>query len=186
MGLFDRLTRKRQDTAPKRATRRGRGPGRTQQTRVDDLEQVRDKRRPQGVTSPIKDATKTTVPPTTSKVAAPGKILTKTTNNQKSPASGLANVTGTEQGKTGGVRRNVGSGREKKANVTREQLQKTGLTLRDYLNFMDKNDRRPRSKADSTAAKALTAGFKAKKAKKSHGRRYDEVENESQGYESWR
>ena len=57
-------------------------------------------------------------------------------------------------------------GDEKKANVTREQLQKTGLSLRDYLNFMDKNDRRPRSKADSTAAKALTAAFKAKKAKK--------------------
>ena len=104
--------------------------------------------------------------PTTSSVAAPSRTPTRTTNNQKPPASGLANVTGTEQGKTGGVRRNVGSGREKKANVTREQLQKTGLSLRDYLNFMDKNDRRPRSKADSTAAKALTAAFKAKKAKK--------------------
>jgi len=169
MGLFDRLTRKRQDTAPKRATRRGRGPGRTRQTRVDDLEQVRDRRRPQGVTSPIKDATKTTAAPTTSKVAAPGKTPTKTTNNQKPPASGLANVTGTEQGKTGGVRRNVGSGREKKANVTREQLQKTGLSLRDYLNFVDKNDRRPTSKADSEAAKKLTAAFKAKKAKKAKG-----------------
>ena len=104
--------------------------------------------------------------PTTSSVATPGKTPTRTTNNQKPPASGLANVTGTEQGKTGGVRRNVGSGREKKANVTREQLQKTGLSLRDYLNFVDKNDRRPTSKADSAAAKALTAAFKAKKAKK--------------------
>tara|TARA_E500000081_G_C6108368_1_gene341339 strand:- start:703 stop:1515 length:813 start_codon:yes stop_codon:yes gene_type:complete len=169
MGLFDRLTRKRQDAAPKRTTRRGKGPGRTRQTRVDDLEQVRDKRRPQGVTSPIKDATKATVPPTTSSVAAPERTPTKTTNDQSSPASGLANVTGTEQGKTNGVRRNVGSGREKKANVTREQLQKTGLSLRDYLNFMDKNDRRPRSKADSEAAKKLTAGFKAKKAKKMMG-----------------
>jgi len=104
--------------------------------------------------------------PTTSSVAAPGKTPTKTKNDQKSPASGLANVTGTEQGKTGGVRRNVGSGREKKANVTREQLQKTGLSLREYLNFVDKNDRRPTSKADSEAAKKLTAAFKAKKAKK--------------------
>jgi hypothetical protein len=105
--------------------------------------------------------------PTTSSVAAPSRTPTRTTNDQKPPASGLAKVTGTEQGKTGGVRRNVGSGREKKANVTREQLQKTGLSLRDYLNFMDKNDRRPTSKADSEAAKKLTAAFKAKKAKKS-------------------
>lgn len=104
--------------------------------------------------------------PTTSSVAAPSRTPTRTTNDQKPPASGLAKVTGTEQGKTGGVRRNVGSGREKKANVTREQLQKTGLSLRDYLNFMDKNDRRPTSKADSEAAKKLTAAFKAKKAKK--------------------
>ena len=102
--------------------------------------------------------------PTTSSVAEPSRTPTRTTNDQKPPASGLAKVTGTEQGKTGGVRRNVGSGREKKANVTREQLQKTGLSLRDYLNFMDKNDRRPTSKADSEAAKKLTAAFKAKKA----------------------
>jgi len=60
----------------------------------------------------------------------------------------------------------VGSGDEKKANVTREQLKKTGLSLRDYLNFIDKNDRRPTSKADSEAAKKLSAAFDAKKAKK--------------------
>jgi hypothetical protein len=102
--------------------------------------------------------------PTTSSVAAPSRTPTRTTNNQKPPASGLANVTGKD--KKPGVRRNVGSGDEKKANVTREQLKKTGLSLRDYLNFIDKNDRRPTSKADSAAAKKLTAAFDAKKAKK--------------------
>ena len=159
---FGRTTR---DEPIKKATRRGRGPGRTRQSRVDDMRTVQDARKPQGVTSPIKDATKTTAPPTTA--PRPPKVdVTKPVNNQKPPASGLANVTGTEQGKTSGVRRNVGAGREEKANVTREQLQKTGLSLRDYLNFMDKNDRRPRSKADSTEAKAITAAFKAKKAKK--------------------
>ena len=159
---FGRTTR---DEPIKKATRRGRGPGRTRQSRVDDMGTVQDARKPQGVTSPIKDATKTTAPPTTA--PRPPKVdVTKPVNNQKPPASGLANVTGTEQGKTSGVRRNVGAGREEKANVTREQLQKTGLSLRDYLNFMDKNDRRPRSKADSTEAKAITAAFKAKKAKK--------------------
>ena len=159
---FGRTTR---DEPIKKATRRGRGPGRTRQSRVDDMGTVQDARKPQGVTSPIKDATKTTAPPTTAP-RSPKVDVIKPVNNQKPPASGLANVTGTEQGKTSGVRRNVGAGREEKANVTREQLQKTGLSLRDYLNFMDKNDRRPRSKADSTEAKAITAAFKAKKAKK--------------------
>ena len=84
----------------------------------------------------------------------------------KLPASGLAKVTGKD--KKPGIRRNVGSGREKKANVTREQLQKTGLTLRDYLNFMDKNNRRP-TKADAAAAKSITEGFKKKKAVKKAG-----------------
>jgi hypothetical protein len=107
------------------------------------------------------------VPPT-SRVKPSETGAAKTNNDMKKPASGLANVTGTPQGKTGSPRRNVGSGREKKANVTREQLQKTGLTLRDYLNFMDKNSRRP-TKADAAAAKKLTAGFKAKKAKKMMG-----------------
>ena len=107
------------------------------------------------------------VPPT-SRVKPSGTGAAKTNNDMKKPASGLANVTGTPQGKTGSPRRNVGSGREKKANVTKEQLTKTGLTLRDYLNFMDKNSRRP-TKADAAAAKKLTAGFKAKKAKKMMG-----------------
>jgi hypothetical protein len=102
--------------------------------------------------------------PTTSSVAAPSRTPTNVTDNQKPPASGLANVTGKD--KKPGVRRNVGSGDEKKANVTREQLKKTGLSLRDYLNFIDKNDRRPTSKADSEAAKKLSAAFDAKKAKK--------------------
>jgi len=153
--------RKKKDVAPKKATNRGRGAGRTRGTRADDLEQVRDKRRPQGVTSPIRDAAKAAKPPT-NRVKPPKVDAVKTPNNIKDPASGLAKVTGTPQGKTGSPRRNVGSGREKKANVTREQLQKTGLTLRDYLNFMDKNSRRP-TKADAAAAKKLTAGFKAKK-----------------------
>jgi|9_EtaG_2_1085328.scaffolds.fasta_scaffold02867_12 hypothetical protein len=153
------------DEPVKRATGRGRGAGRTRRTRMDDLEQVRDRRRSQGVTSPIKDAAKPAKTPTTAP-RPPKADAAKTKNDMKLPASGLAKVTGKD--KKPGVRRNVGSGREKKANVTREQLQKTGLTLRDYLNFMDKNDRRP-TKADATAAKSITEGFKKKKAVKKAG-----------------
>ena len=109
--------------------------------------------------------TKPEVPPTSS-VKPPKTDAAKTKNDMKDPPSGLANVTGKD--KKPGVRRNVGTGREEKANVTREQLQKTGLSLRDYLNFMDKNKRRP-NKSDAAAAKKITAGFKAKKAKKMMG-----------------
>ena len=105
------------------------------------------------------------VPPTSS-VKPPKADAAKTKNDMKAPPSGLANVTGKD--KKPGLRRDVGTGSEEKANVTREQLQKTGLSLRDYLNFMDKNNRRP-NKSDAAAAKKLTAGFKAKKAKKMMG-----------------
>ena len=153
MGLFDRLTRKRQDTAPKRATRRGRGPGRTQQTRVDDLEQVRDKRRPQGVTSPIKDAAKATKPPTTAprppKARDPLRLspnIKMVPDAEKPPRPLRGTVTGKDK-TSGKLRRNVGEGRDKRANVTREQLKETGMTLRQYLNFMDKEGKRPPKKS---------------------------------------
>lgn len=105
------------------------------------------------------------VPPTSS-VKPPKTDAAKTKNDMKAPPSGLANVTGKD--KKPGLRRDVGTGSEEKANVTREQLQKTGLSLRDYLNFMDKNNRRP-NKSDAAAAKKITAGFEAKKAKKMMG-----------------
>ena len=154
------------DEPVKRIARRGRGTGRTRGTRMDDLEQVRDRRRPQGVTSPIKDAAKPAKTPTAAP-SAPKADAAKAKNDMRLPASGLAKVTGKD--KKPGIRRNVGSGREKKANVTREQLQKTGLILRDYLNFMDKNNRRPTTKADAAEAKAITEGFKKKKAVKKAG-----------------
>jgi len=89
--------------------------------------------------------------------AKKAKPSSKPTEKKDAAAPKRATVTG-----KGG--RNVGTGKDKKANVTKEQLTKTGLTLRDYLNFMDENKRRP-TKADAAAAKKLTAGFKAKKAK---------------------
>lgn len=48
---------------------------------------------------------------------------------------------------TGKGERNVGTGRNKRANVTREQLKDSGMTLRQYLNFMDKEGKRPPKKA---------------------------------------
>jgi hypothetical protein len=51
---------------------------------------------------------------------------------------------GTVTGKGG---RNVGEGRDKRANVTREQLKDSGMTLRQYLNFMDREGKRPPKKS---------------------------------------
>ena len=161
-GLFGR---RREDRPVKTIRRRGKGPGRTRKSRLDDLAEQRASRKPQGVSSPIKDAAKSATTPPSTRPKAPKADVVKQ-KKPSPPRSGLARVTGTEQGKTGGVRRNVGSGREKTANVTKEQLDKTGLILRDYLNFVDKYNRRPKTKADAAIAKDLTAMYKAKKAKK--------------------
>ncbi len=67
---------------------------------------------------------------------------------------------GTVTGKGG---RNVGVGENVRANVTREQLKNTGLTLRQYLNFMDKNDgKRP----PKVATKRMGGMMKSKMASK--------------------
>jgi len=59
---------------------------------------------------------------------------------------------------TGKGGRNVGTGKDKKANVTKEQLDASGMSLRNYLNFMDKNGKRP-----PKAKKMMGGGKKAKK-----------------------
>ena len=60
---------------------------------------------------------------------------------------------------TGKGGRNVGTGKDKKANVTKEQLDASGMSLRNYLNFMDKNGKRP------PKAKKMMGGGMAKKYK---------------------
>ena len=208
------------DKPVKRATGRGRGAGRTRNTRMDDLQDARDKRKPQGVTSPIKDATKPAKPPTaaprppkadkqsTTAVERPKapkaevkptvvrraynnpamnkKLVDKENAQKKAAAKGakktpakskssvvtpkmikdagftnLRDYLNAKQGKTrvkgaptvtGEGGRNVGinyKGAEKKANVTKEQLDASGMkSLKDYLNYMDKNDgKRPPKKS---------------------------------------
>jgi len=73
----------------------------------------------------------------------PGKSRKKkssSTSDSSKSSSPKAKVTGRDSGvrKDGG--RNVGSGDTLRANVTKEQLQRTGLTLNKYLNFMDANN----------------------------------------------
>ena len=96
---------------------------------------------------------------TKSETAAGAAAVVAKTKSKAKPAEKKAAPKTEFTGKGG---RNIAS--SKKANVTKEQLTKTDLTLRDYLNFMDKNNRRP-TKADAPAARKLTAAFKAKKAK---------------------
>ena len=74
------------------------------------------------------------------KFLAESERLKKAALAKDAAANKKENVTG-----KGG--RNVGTGRNKKANVTREQLKDSGMTLRQYLNFMDKEGKRPPKKA---------------------------------------
>jgi hypothetical protein len=86
-------------------------------------------------TRPAKPQKEPTTAPRPPKGEAPAKPMAK-----KPPRP----LRGTVTGKGG---RNVGEGQDKRANVTREQLQETGMTLRQYLNFMDKEGKRPPKKS---------------------------------------
>lgn len=143
MFLGGLLGRKTKDKPVKKATRRGRGPGRTRQTRMDDMKDAQDAQKPGGVSDRkqvfAKGALDVKKAPTTAprppKAEAPAKPTAK-----KPPRP----LRGTVTGKGG---RNVGEGRDKRANVTREQLKETGMTLRQYLNFMDREGKRPPKKS---------------------------------------
>ena len=157
MFLGGLLGRKTKDQPVKKATRRGRGPGRTRQTRMDDMKDAQDAQKPGGVSDRkqvfAKGALDVKKAPTTAprppKADAPAKVAAK-----KPPRP----LRGTVTGKGG---RNVGEGRDKRANVTREQLQETGMTLRQYLNFMDKEGKRPPKKVK----KAMRGGMMKSKMK---------------------
>lgn len=157
MFLGGLLGRKTKDQPVKKATRRGRGPGRTRQTRMDDMKDAQDAQKPGGVSDRkqvfAKGALDVKKAPTTAprppKAEAPAKPTAK-----KPPRP----LRGTVTGKGG---RNVGEGRDKRANVTREQLQETGMTLRQYLNFMDKEGKRPPKKVK----KAMRGGMMKSKMK---------------------
>jgi len=159
--------RKKKDVAPKTATNRGRGAGRTRGTRADDLADAKDKRKPRGVTSPIRNAAKAGNPPTSrvKPLSADKQNITNTvTKPNASPTVKPAKVSKTPLTKkpqvTGLDGRNVTSdgpsGKRKRANVTREQMERVGLDpkkksdLTKYLNKFDKLKRRPRKSDFST------------------------------------
>lgn len=163
MFLGGLLGRKTKDEPIKKATRRGRGPGRTRQTRMDDMKEAQDAQKPGGVSDrkqvfangalDVKKAP--TTAPRPPKAEAPAKPTAK-----KPPRP----LRGTVTGKGG---RNVGEGQDKRANVTREQLKETGMTLRQYLNFMDKEGKRPpkASGKPGKVKKAMGGGMMKSKMK---------------------
>jgi len=98
--------------------------------------------------------------PTTSKVAAPKAKTRKDPRfrfgEDYGPEKALRRNTITKEGKT-------------LANVTKEQLRDSGMTLRQYLNFMDREGKRPPKKAmrggmmkSKMKAKGMKAGGKMK------------------------
>ncbi len=87
---------------------------------------------------------------------------------EKPPRPLRGTVTGKDK-TSGKLRRNVGEGRDKRANVTKEQLKSSGMTLRQYLNYVDKEGKRPPKKAmgggmmkSKMKAKGMKAGGKMK------------------------
>ena len=53
----------------------------------------------------------------------------------------------------------VGSGKDRKLNVTKEQLDKSGMTLTGYANYMNRNDgKRPTGTSDTVAKPKSKAG----------------------------
>ena len=163
MGFFD-FGRKKKDKQVKTASRRGSGAGRTRGTRADDLADARDKRKPRGAPSPITNVQKTP----TSRAKPTGTDTPKITNNVTNPAinptvkkstvgktalTKMPQVTGLD-GRN--VKSDGPSGKRKRANVTREQMEKVGLdpnkksALTKYLNKFDKLGRRPKKSDFST------------------------------------
>ena len=105
----------------------------------------------------------------------PGKSRKKkSTGSTAKPATSTsrAKVTGKDK-KDGSVRRNVGKGETLRANVTKEQLQRLNLPvnnagLKKYLEFMDKNSRRP-TKADKLTLNKNMGGMAMKSKMASKG-----------------
>ena len=90
------------------------------------------------------------------KAKPPMKPEVPPTSRVKPPkADGRGTVTG-----KGG--RNVGGGAYERANVTKEQLDASGMSLRNYLNFMDKNGKRPPKAGKMMGGKKMMGGGMAK------------------------
>ena len=97
---------------------------------------------------------------------------TAKSGTSKTATTSRAKVTGKDK-KDGGIRRNVGTGANLRANVTKEQLQRLNLPvnnagLKKYLAFMDKNNRRP-TKADKLTLNKNMGGMAMKSKMASKG-----------------
>jgi hypothetical protein len=97
---------------------------------------------------------------------------TAKSGTSKAATTSRAKVTGKDK-KDGGIRRNVGTGANLRANVTKEQLQRLNLPvnnagLKKYLDFMDKNNRRP-TKADKLTLNKRMGGMAMKSKMASKG-----------------
>lgn len=97
---------------------------------------------------------------------------TAKSGTSKTATTSRAKVTGKDK-KDGSMRRNVGKGDSLRANVTKEQLQRLNLPvnnagLKKYLEFMDKNNRRP-TKADKLTLNKNMGGMAMKSKMASKG-----------------
>jgi len=138
--------------AAKPANRMGKGPSMLNPAEVKNRNTARFQAKSEALR---KDALKKGAPEIKkAKFLAESERLKKAALAKDAAANKKENVTG-----KGG--RNVGTGRNKKANVTKEQLDASGMSLRNYLNFMDKNGKRPPKAKKAPGGKKMN--YKPKK-----------------------
>ena len=105
---------------------------------------------PRGTKSSLERSKPTADPMTVTKTATKPKVDAKTTPKVAAPPKVTKRPQVTGKGSRN-VTREGPMGKRTLANVTREQLTNTGMTLNQYLNYMDENDgkRPPKKKAES-------------------------------------
>lgn len=171
MGIFDRMFRKKKKPKAKQKarTRRAFGKGKKPEERVSDIPEtvVKGKRRPnESQELKAKKAAVTTAkaPPKAPAMTKPSKIKAPTADMMRRkaatdpgmPAEGMAKSVG--EAKKRGASKFIGKDGRQKAAVTKEELEASGLSLRDYLNKQQGKTRKPTMKKGGKVAKHKAGG----------------------------
>ena len=156
MGMFDRMFREKKKPSVKRKarTRRAFGKGKKPEEGVSDIPEtiVEGRRRANesqelgakkaGITT-AKASPKAPATAKSNKTKAPtaDMMRRKAATDPDMPAEGMAKSVG--EAKERGASKFIGKDGRKKAAVTKEELEASGLSLRDYLNKQQGKTRKP-------------------------------------------
>tara|TARA_B100000497_G_C7616508_1_gene370308 strand:- start:382 stop:951 length:570 start_codon:yes stop_codon:yes gene_type:complete len=171
MGIFDRMFRKKKKPSVKQKarTRRAFGKGKKSEERVSDIPEtvVKGKRRPnesQELKAKKAGVTTAKASPKAPAMAKPNKTKAPTADMMRRkaatdpgmPAEGMAKSVG--EAKKSGKSKFIGKDGRQKAAVTKEELEASGLSLRDYLNKQQGKTRKPAMKEGGKVPKYKAGG----------------------------